>query len=384
MRHQILQAHVIPTRYKGRIRFPKHIDARIALSLQCETAIGRWRHAPPGNRPTQRVLRTVAFAMMSDRCFIPIGLRMDTLWAFFITFLCLLIVPVTSRCEEKGLPDATGKTATDAPTAERYRGPLPLPPRVENLKSTQRTGPVPPLVSGGFARGSHLGSIQVPSGPSPSEGHSGPLRLSTGGPLADTQKGNAGDNPPSQLIGSQDIDQIEVKLEVSGKVGDPKVGTSNLKLEATLNYEEQIIQRGDAFSQPIQAIRLYQNAEAKIWVNEALVQPTLREDRRYIGVSCADGKCELFCPNGPLTRDELDLLDVLANSVVIDLLFSKEPIRQGTEWDIPDQVLCSFLGLESVTGNTVKCRVGEIVAGGIARVEMSGNVRGVILGATTQ
>lgn len=309
---------------------------------------------------------------------------MNIRWPLWFTFLCLAIVSITAWGQERSQTEGGEEPVANMPLTERYRGPLPLPPRVENLKSTQRSNAVPPLGIANSVGSGNQGSVGIPSGGPNTGDRSLPAPSTLGRAVTDAQKLNAGANLATQSIGSPDIDRVDVKLEVSGKVGDPKVGTSSLKLEANLLYEEQIIQRGDAYSQPIQAIRLYQNAEAKIWFNDALVQPTLREDRRYIGVSCADGKCELFCPNGPLTRDELDLLDVLASSSVVDLLLSKEPIRQGTEWDVPDYVLSSFLGLDSVTANTVKCRASEILPGGVARVEISGNLRGVILGATTQ
>jgi len=181
-----------------------------------------------------------------------------------------------------------------------------------------------------------------------------------------------------------ETDRIDVKLEVSGKVGDPKSGTANLKLEANLAYEEQIIQSGEAGSVPIQAIRLYDKAEANIWLGDSTIHPKLRDDRRYIGVYCGEEQTDLFCPDGPLTRDELDLLDVLGNSAVIDLLLPKAPVRQGSEWQVSDEILRRFLGLDSITENTVACRVTEILSGGIVRVEMSGKLRGLVLGATTQ
>ena len=268
-----------------------------------------------------------------------------------------------------------------ATTGERYRGPLPPPPRVENLKSTQRAAQsqaaVPPQTGD---RPSHLSQPSLLTPPAR------PLlpNLSDRQPRVLSEQPSPAREELAKPIVALETDRIDVKLEVSGKVGDPKSGTANLKLEANLAYEEQIIQSGEAGSVPIQAIRLYDKAEANIWLGDSTIHPKLRDDRRYIGVYCGEEQTDLFCPDGPLTRDELDLLDVLGNSAVIDLLLPKAPVRQGSEWQVSDEILRRFLGLDSITENTVACRVTEILSGGIVRVEMSGKLRGLVLGATTQ
>jgi len=301
-------------------------------------------------------------------------------WQPFLTVLILVTVSFPFR------PESTSGHEEDAPqvgatTGERYRGPLPPPPRVENLKSTQRAAQsqaAVPLQTG--EPPSHLSQpnqLTLPARPLlPNLPDRQPRVLSE-------QPSPAREELAKPIV-ALETDRIDVKLEVSGKVGDPKSGTANLKLEANLAYEEQIIQSGEAVSVPIQAIRLYDKAEANIWLGDSMIHPKLRDERRYIGVYCGEEQTDLFCPDGPLTRDELDLLDVLGNSAVIDLLLPKGPVQQGSEWQVSDQTLRRFLGLDLVTESTVACRVTEVLAGGIVRVEMSGKLRGLVLGATTQ
>jgi len=314
-------------------------------------------------------------SMFSMTCVRRTSYRRGTYWVCLLAFAINLAAPTGGIGGEiAGSAGDTGTTSAAAPQQ------LPPPvPRVENLKSTQQTK-ASPLSQGLSSRGdttrpqSNASSPPVPIRPMPS------LPLTPGAGVSNPPGGQ----PTAQSIVAPETDRVEVKLEVSGKVGNPKTGTSNLKLEADLVYEEQIIQTGDAISQPVQALRLYENAEAKIWLNDSLIHPVLRDDRRYLGVYFAEGKGELFCPEGPLTRDELDLVDVLGNTAVIDLLLPRTAVREGSEWDVPDQVVSVFLGLETVTSNTVKCRVSEILPGGVIRVEMSGSLRGIVLGAVTQ
>lgn len=295
----------------------------------------------------------------------------------------VLIVTAASFafCQESTSGSEEERPQVGTITGERYRGPLPPPPRVENLKSTQRaaqsqaavlpqTGEPPP-------HSKQPSQLTLPARPLLPN-------LPDRQPRVLTEQPSPAREDLAKPISAVETDRVDVKLEVSGKLGDAKSGTASLKLEANLTYDEQIIQGSDAVSSPIQAIRLYDRAEASIWLGDSAIHPKLRDDRRYIGVYCGEEQADLFCPDGPLTRDELDLLDVLANSAVIDLLLPKGPVRQGSEWQVSDQTLSRLLGLDSVTENTVACRVTEIVSGGIVRVEMSGKLRGLVLGAATQ
>ncbi|MGQ9770113.1 MAG: hypothetical protein ACUVQG_06135 [Thermogutta sp.] len=305
-------------------------------------------------------------------------------WRFssqIFVLTCLFITVVFAFGQEpanNNIAESSQRTLAPNP---RYQNPPPPPPRVENLKSTRRAssgfGSVPQTMESSAPSQIPPKQLILPGRPLP------PISPERDAPSSASQPSSQRETA-TQPTAPVETDLVDVKLEVSGKIGDQKIGLSNLRLEANLAYEEQILQSGDGVSTPIQAIRLFNNAEATIWLGDSRLHPKLREDRRYIGVFCTDAKMELFSPDGSLTREELDLLDILANSAVINLLLPQSPLRQYSQWSLSDQVLRCLLGLDFVLENTVNCRVTEIFPGGIARAEMSGKFRGSVLGAITQ
>lgn len=182
------------------------------------------------------------------------------------------------------------------------------------------------------------------------------------------------------------VDWIEAQLEMSGtlKPSIPAEKPTPMTVQARFAYEEDILEAGDGKTRPVRAVRWYDAASAKLNIGGQEAELQLGPQRRHLAVSIAEGRVEVFAPAGPLTREELDLLDVPGNTAVIDLLLPPPPIGKGSRWQLTPDLLAPLLGLEVVTEADVSATVTEMLPGGISRVEFSGKLGGRVLGASTK
>ena len=184
------------------------------------------------------------------------------------------------------------------------------------------------------------------------------------------------------------LDRVEVVLEVDGdlKVPDPGGGKAPkrppLKAKASLTYEEKTLDSPAKAGQSIRAIRRYEKAEATIQVGEDQLRPTLREERRLIASQIDGAQATLFSPSGTLTREELDLIDLPANSLLLDAFLPDNPVALNDTWKHPDWLLAALCGLDAIASNDTQS-VLQLVSDGVARIEMSGGVEGIADGLPT-
>ncbi len=182
------------------------------------------------------------------------------------------------------------------------------------------------------------------------------------------------------------MDWVEVKLEMNGtlKAAAPADKPTPMTVNAQFAYEEDILESGDGTNQPVRAVRWYSDARAGLNIGGQTADLQLSPDRRHLAVSIFEGRCELFSPKGPLTRDELDLLDIPGNTAVLDRLLPPLPIQKDAQWNPGPEVLARLLGLDVVTESDVTGKVKEMLSGGVVRVEFSGRLSGRALGAATK
>ena len=107
--------------------------------------------------------------------------------------------------------------------------------------------------------------------------------------------------------------------------------------------------------------RYYHEAEAQISVSERPLKNGLREDRRFIFCDVSGTDTAIYSTTGGLTRDELELVTVPANSSVIDELLPEDvsQLKPDHEWQHSDTLLARLLNLHAVTANDVKSKVAN-------------------------
>ncbi|GAB4132835.1 hypothetical protein JCM17478_11080 [Thermopirellula anaerolimosa] len=179
---------------------------------------------------------------------------------------------------------------------------------------------------------------------------------------------------------------VEAQLEMSGTLQPtvPAEKPTPMSVNARFAYEEDILAAGDGTAQPVRAVRWYDEASAKLNIGGQQAELELGPQRRHLAVSISEGRVEVFSPTGPLTREELDLLDIPGNTAVMDLLLPAPPIAKDMTWQLKPDLLARLLGLDVVTEAEVAARVTEMLPGGIGRVEFSGKLSGRVLGAGTK
>jgi hypothetical protein len=180
--------------------------------------------------------------------------------------------------------------------------------------------------------------------------------------------------------------RVEVQLDVGGDVKlteEGKTRTLPMSVAAKVVYDEKGLRSAEASGPPPRTIRYYRQAEATIKIGEGGVEPKLRDARRLIVADEADGRVAIFSPTGGLTREELDLVDLPANSLLLDRLLPVRAVLVGERWRHEDTLVAELLGLDAVSQSDVRSQLKE-VAGGRARLEFSGHVLGAVGGVATE
>lgn len=183
-----------------------------------------------------------------------------------------------------------------------------------------------------------------------------------------------------------EVDFVEAALEVGGDLKveeDGAVDRMKMSVAANFAYHEKSLQVPDHADSAARSVRYYSKAAGVIKSGEHEYTPGLRDQRRLIGVAIDGPKVTLFSPRGPLAGEELELIDVLANSMLLDRLLPKESVVVGRRWEHSDELIGALLGLDTITANDVQSTLAD-VADGKARLEMSGHVEGTEDGVATE
>ncbi len=182
--------------------------------------------------------------------------------------------------------------------------------------------------------------------------------------------------------------QVEVELKVGGdlKLRDPasngKAGKTEelrrlpMSVAGKLGYEEQRLDSE-------RTVRYYNRAEATIKVEKGGKSPRLPESRRLIVARTTPGRVVLGSPEGPLSREELDLIDVVGASPLLDGLLPGKRLAESESWQVPAEVMGALLGLDSVE----VCEVSNVVDEGNAsyvKFQVAGIVHGRVEGAEAE
>jgi hypothetical protein len=157
-----------------------------------------------------------------------------------------------------------------------------------------------------------------------------------------------------------------------------------MSVAAKIEYDERSLPPNETQNRSLVAVRHYRNAEAVLKAGESGRTPRLADDRRLIAVEISDGDCtDLYSPNGPLLREQLDLIDIVGNSAITDRLLPSYPVANGDTWAHDASLMCAFLALDSVAVCEVQSVLDEHNAN-FAKVRLAGVVHGMADGAATE
>lgn len=182
------------------------------------------------------------------------------------------------------------------------------------------------------------------------------------------------------------LQEVRVGFKVEGnlKIRGPGKQTVDvpLKVSAQLDYDERFLSVSAATGQPLRSLRAYRQAEADLQVASAEPQK-LRDSRRLIRTDRQKTRVQLSSLNGPLTREELELLDTQANSMVLSALLPAKKVAIEETWEPSPGALALLLGLDTAGTSNVSAKLVEI-KDNTAKVEFSGTITGTANGQTTE
>ena len=188
---------------------------------------------------------------------------------------------------------------------------------------------------------------------------------------------------PTTQVGS--YRQAKAVIDVEGKLklnaDGQEVKHLPLKVHADLQYVERVVSATRQWSEA-RLIRSYRTAEAKIRLNESELASDLRPERRLIAVESSGKGASLYSPDGPLTREELELISTPASGLAVEALLPPKPQRTGDHWPLADATVARLLGLEAVSQQDVTCTL-DSVKDNVAIVSLAGKVTGAVGGVSS-
>ncbi|HVT28180.1 MAG TPA: hypothetical protein VHE81_09200 [Lacipirellulaceae bacterium] len=158
-----------------------------------------------------------------------------------------------------------------------------------------------------------------------------------------------------------------------------------MSVAAKLAYDQKQLNSAVADATPGTrlAVRYYDEAEAVLKVGDTGRAPRLPDDHRLIVLQLGKHRPISFCPDGPLTRRQIDLIDVVGDSYNIDRLLPKQPVGEGDSWSNDAAVMGPLLTFDTVAACEVQSVLDEFNEN-YAKVRLAGDVQGMADGAALE
>ncbi len=171
--------------------------------------------------------------------------------------------------------------------------------------------------------------------------------------------------------------QGKLKLNADGQ----EVKHLPLHVQAELQFAERVLSASKNWSD-VRLARNFQSAQAKIKLHETDLANELRLERRLIVIESNPKSAIQFSPNGPLTREELELIATPASGLALEALLPAQPTKIGSQWKLDDSTVARLLGLEAVSEHDVACTL-DSVKDQVAIVSLAGKITGAVSGISS-
>ncbi len=136
-------------------------------------------------------------------------------------------------------------------------------------------------------------------------------------------------------------------------------------------------------AEALRSVRYFDEAGASVVTGDFRSQRMLRPTQRLM---VAEGRREgirQFSPAGPLTYDELDLLQIPGDSLALLGLLPDRAVEPGETWKPAEWVMQTLTGLETVEKSKLVCKLVS-VTNFQANVDLDGEVEGADMGTTSK
>ena len=174
---------------------------------------------------------------------------------------------------------------------------------------------------------------------------------------------------------------VEVKGDLKLNSDGKEVTTVPMLVQADLQYTERFLAiKADG---TLKAARHYGVAEAKIQIKNTEMKQSLRNERRLFVIQHKGEDATLFSPIGPLTREELELVDAPGSSTVLAAILPGKMTAIGDEWKLNNQTVARLLGLEAVREQDVVAKFTK-VENSLAIFSLDGKITGAVGGVASE
>ncbi len=181
-----------------------------------------------------------------------------------------------------------------------------------------------------------------------------------------------------------DATVVSVDLEVGGDLimrdENSKEKKLPMSVAGTLNYQEQIVAQSDHL---VRSLRKYSQASATIQVGDHRIEKSLPAELHLVAADLGTGQSAINGCESPLSREQLDLINVVGNSLALDQLLPGRKMAEGENWDHDGTTLGALLGMDHVA----VCEVSSVIIGqshNQIQIRIAGTVHGTIDGTTTE
>jgi hypothetical protein len=182
------------------------------------------------------------------------------------------------------------------------------------------------------------------------------------------------------------LTHVNIVLQVGGDAilaADGKKTSHPMSVVANVDYDERLLSVTRSATEKRRSLRYYDTANVAIKIDQGGQKPSLRESRRLVSAQADAKSVTLFSPSGPLMRDELDLIELPASSLIVDEMLPSVPVAVGGTWSHDDHVMCALLGLDAASAVNVTSRLAEVVDGK-AKIVLEGKLKGAAIGVGTE
>jgi hypothetical protein len=175
---------------------------------------------------------------------------------------------------------------------------------------------------------------------------------------------------------------VSTRVELSGQLTlpPPDKDKKPLPLRVTgtsaIDYDERVLEtKGTAVAR---TVRLYRRIDFERKVGDQLQKNTLRPAVRRLVLLLQKGVKGPFCPEGPLTPGEIDLVRTDVFTPALVGLFPEGPVKVGDRWTARTSAVRELTELDHIEGG-LDCKLEGVVTLGKrrqARVALSGTIKG--------
>jgi len=188
--------------------------------------------------------------------------------------------------------------------------------------------------------------------------------------------------------------QVDLDMKLTGAIKvrqeranpDPKKGpyeerTLKQTVTAKHQFQERVLEASKA-GLVDKSARKYLTAQAEFISDEEKSEHSLHAKRRFMIAHRFKDQGFVYCPDGILTREELELTEHF-DTLGLPGLLPARPVKVGDTWKPANAAVQTLLDLDGLVGQDLTCKLDKVEKD-LASVSVTGNANGIALGAAVK